>query len=61
VRVRAQWTVEQLARGQWRIVVTELPPGVSTAQALTQIEALANPQPKTGKKELSPNRRTSSR
>lgn len=54
VRVRAQWTVEQLARGQWRIVVTELPPGVSTAQALTQIEALANPQPKTGKKELSP-------
>ncbi|MFO7541523.1 MAG: DNA topoisomerase IV subunit A [Thiobacillus sp.] len=54
VRVRAQWTVEQLARGQWRIVVTELPPGVSTAQVLTQIEALANPQPKTGKKELSP-------
>jgi topoisomerase IV subunit A len=54
VRVRAQWTVEQLARGQWRIVITELPPGVSTAQVLTQIEALANPQPKTGKKDLSP-------
>ena len=54
MRVRAQWTVEQLAQGQWRIVVTELPPGVSTAQVLTQIEALANPQPKTGKKELSP-------
>lgn len=54
VRVRARWTVEQLARGQWRIVVTELPPGVSTAQVLTQIEALANPQPKAGKKDLSP-------
>lgn len=53
VRVRARWTVEQLARGQWRIVINELPPGVSSAQVLTQIEALANPQPKTGKKELS--------
>ncbi len=57
VRVRAQWTVEQLARGQWRIVITELPPGVSTAQVLTQIEALANPQPKTGKKDLSPDQK----
>jgi topoisomerase-4 subunit A len=53
VRVRARWTVEQLARGQWRVVITELPPGVSAAQVLTQIEALANPQPKAGKKELS--------
>ena len=29
LRVRARWTVEELARGQWRIAVTELPFGVS--------------------------------
>ena len=53
LRVRARWEVEPLARGQWRVVVKELPPGVSTAQVLTQIDGLTNPQPKAGKKELS--------
>ncbi len=53
LRVRARWEVEPLARGQWRVVVKELPPGVSTAQVLTQIDALTNPQVKAGKKELS--------
>jgi topoisomerase-4 subunit A len=27
LRVRARWTVEELARGQWRVAVTELPLG----------------------------------
>jgi topoisomerase IV subunit A len=58
LRVRARWEVEPLARGQWRIVVTQLPPGVSTAQVLTQIEAITNPQIKTGKKELSQEQKT---
>jgi topoisomerase-4 subunit A len=58
LRVRARWQVESLARGQWRVVVTELPPGVSTAQVLTQIDALTNPQIKTGKKELSQEQKT---
>ncbi|MDP2431331.1 MAG: DNA topoisomerase IV subunit A [Pseudomonadota bacterium] len=58
LRVRARWQIEPLARGQWRIVVTELPPGVSTAQVLTQIDALTNPQIKTGKKELSQEQKT---
>jgi topoisomerase-4 subunit A len=58
LRVRARWEVEPLARGQWRIVVTQLPPGVSTAQVLTQIEAITNPQVKTGKKELSQEQKT---
>ena len=58
LRVRARWQVEPLARGQWRVVVTELPPGVSTAQVLTQIDALTNPQIKTGKKELSQEQKT---
>jgi topoisomerase-4 subunit A len=58
MRVRARWQVEPLARGQWRVVVNELPPGVSTAQVLTQIDALTNPQIKTGKKELSQEQKT---
>ncbi len=51
--VRARWQIEPLARGQWRIVVTELPHGVSCRQVLEEIEALANPRPVTGKKETS--------
>ncbi len=58
LRVRARWEVEPLARGQWRIVVTQLPPGVSTAQVLTQIDAITNPQIKNGKKELSQEQKT---
>jgi topoisomerase-4 subunit A len=53
IRVRARWTVEQLARGQYRIAVTELPPGTSTAKVLSEIEELINPKPKAGKKALS--------
>jgi topoisomerase-4 subunit A len=30
LKVRARWKIEDLARGQWQLVVTELPPGVST-------------------------------
>jgi len=52
IAMRARWTVEPLARGQWRIVVTELPHGVSCRQVLEEIEALANPKPATGKKEV---------
>jgi topoisomerase-4 subunit A len=51
--MRARWAIEPLARGQWRIVVTELPHGVSCRQVLEEIEALANPKPATGRKETS--------
>jgi topoisomerase IV subunit A len=54
LRVRARWTIEELARGQWQWVVTELPPGVSTQRVLEEIEELTNPKVKTGKKALSP-------
>src|SRR6185369_16132520 len=53
VRVRARWTIERLARGQWQMVVTELPPGTSSRKVLEEIEALTNPTPKAGKKSLS--------
>ena len=53
LRMRARWRIEELARGQWRVIVYELPHGVSTAQVLSEIEALTNPQPRTGKKDVS--------
>ena len=57
IAMRARWQVEQLARAQWRIVVTELPHGVSVRQVLEEIEALVNPKPSTGKKETSQEQR----
>ncbi|MCU0868772.1 MAG: DNA topoisomerase IV subunit A [Burkholderiales bacterium] len=54
VRARARWSIERLARGQWQMVVTELPPGTSAKKVLEEIEALTNPQPKPGKKSLTP-------
>jgi len=54
VRVRARWTIERLARGQWQVAVHELPPGASSRKVLEEIEAITNPQPRTGKKSLTP-------
>jgi topoisomerase-4 subunit A len=54
LKVRARWKIEDLARGQWNLVVTELPPGVSSQKVLEEIEELTNPKVKTGKKALSP-------
>ena len=53
VRVRARYEVEKLARGQWRVVVRELPPGTSAQKILASIEEQTNPKPKAGKKTLS--------
>ncbi|AVO42202.1 DNA topoisomerase IV subunit A [Simplicispira suum] len=53
LKVRARWKIEELARGQWQLVVTELPPGVSTQRVLEEIEELTNPKIKAGKKALS--------
>ena len=53
LKCRARWKIEELARGQWQLVVTELPPGVSTQRVLEEIEELTNPKIKTGKKALS--------
>src|SRR3989440_5417498 len=50
--VRSKWERENLARGQWRVVVTELPHGVSCRQVMEEIEGLANPKPGFGKKEV---------
>src|SRR3954467_9666541 len=50
LKVRARWKIEELARGQWQLVVNELPPGVSAQKVLEEIEELTNPKVKAGKK-----------
>ncbi|MFP5073860.1 DNA topoisomerase IV subunit A [Neisseria sp. WLZKY-1] len=52
VRVRARYEIERLARGQWRVIVTELPPNANSAKILAEIEEQTNPKPKAGKKQL---------
>ncbi|MDP2095108.1 MAG: DNA topoisomerase IV subunit A [Hydrogenophaga sp.] len=53
LKVRARWKIEDLARGQWQLVVSELPPGVSSQRVLEEIEEITNPKVKAGKKALS--------
>ncbi|WP_341890437.1 DNA topoisomerase IV subunit A [Variovorax sp. YR752] len=53
LKLRARWKIEDLARGQWQLVVTELPPGASSQKVLEEIEELTNPKVKAGKKTLS--------
>ena len=55
--MRCKWEKEQLARGQWRVVVTELPHGVSVKQVMEEIEALANPKAQGNRKEVSQEQR----
>ncbi|MCZ2441154.1 MAG: DNA topoisomerase IV subunit A [Burkholderiales bacterium] len=52
LKARARWTIEDLARGQWQLVVTELPHGTSAARVLEEVEELTNPKLKLGKKAL---------
>jgi topoisomerase-4 subunit A len=54
LKVRARWKIEDLARGQWQLVVTELPPGTSSQKVLEEIEEISNPKVKAGKKTLNP-------
>jgi topoisomerase-4 subunit A len=54
LKVRALWKIEEMARGQWQAVVTELPHGTSAQKVLEEIEELTNPKIKLGKKALSP-------
>jgi len=54
LKLRARWKIEDLARGQWQLVVTELPHGTSAQKVLEEIEELSNPKVKAGKKTLTP-------
>lgn len=52
IKVRARWEFEDLARGQWQWVVTELPPGTSSQRVLEEIEEATNPRMRAGRKSL---------
>nr|WP_038334720.1 DNA topoisomerase IV subunit A [Kingella kingae] len=52
VRVRARYEIDKMARGQWRVIVSELPSNTSAAKILAEIEEQTNPKPKAGKKQL---------
>ncbi|MCD6733705.1 MAG: DNA topoisomerase IV subunit A [Burkholderiaceae bacterium] len=52
LKVRARHAIEELARGQWQLVVNELPHGVSAQKVLEEIEELTNPKLRPGKKSL---------
>jgi topoisomerase IV subunit A len=54
ITMRARWTAENLARGQWHIVITELPHTTSARQGQEEIQALVEPKPSTGRKDVSP-------
>ncbi len=52
LKLRARWSIEEMARGQWQLVVNQLPHGTSTQKVLEEIEELTNPKVKLGKKAL---------
>jgi topoisomerase-4 subunit A len=54
LKVRARYKFEELARGQWQLVITELPPGVAAAKVEQEIAELTDPKVKVGKKSLTP-------
>jgi len=52
LKARASYRFEELARGQWQLVVHELPPGVSSRRVQEEIEELTNPKAKPGRKTI---------
>jgi topoisomerase IV subunit A len=59
IKTRARYSIEEMARGQWQLVINELPHGVSTQKVLEEIEEISNPKIKLGKKALSPDQLSS--
>ncbi|MGB7180898.1 MAG: DNA topoisomerase IV subunit A, partial [Burkholderiaceae bacterium] len=53
IKVRARFEFEEMARGQWQLIITELPHGVSSQKVLEEIEELTNPKVRANKKSLS--------
>jgi len=56
--VRCKWRVEKLARGQYQIVIYELPPSLSPNDVLDKIEAITNPKVAKDKKTGKPQKLT---
>jgi topoisomerase-4 subunit A len=43
LKVRARWTIEKKARGQWQVVINEFPPNLSSTKILESIHKITNP------------------
>ena len=52
LRLRARWVVEPMARGQWRVIINELPHSVSVETIQNEILAISNPKAKKDKKTI---------
>ncbi len=50
IRVRAKWKVEELARNQWQIVITEFSPGMNAKKVLENIDRVISPKTKNDSK-----------
>lgn len=46
LKVRAKWHYEELPRGLWQLVVTEMPPDTCSKKVVERLDSLYNPQPK---------------
>lgn len=53
LKVRARYTFEEMQRGHWRLIVTELPPNTSAQRVLNEVGEITNPKVRPGKKTLS--------
>ena len=54
LRARCRWKVENLTRGQWQVVVYELPPTTSSMRVMAEVEELTNPKPREKGGRVSP-------
>lgn len=52
IRCRGVWVREELAKGQWQLVITALPYGQSTRSILMELDSLLNPKVPAGKKTI---------
>ena len=53
LKVRARYTFEEMQRGHWRLIVTELQPNTSAQRVLNEVGEITNPKIRPGKKTLS--------
>lgn len=50
IRVRARWKIEELAKNQWQVVITEFSPGVNAKKILENIDRVISPKTKNDAK-----------
>jgi len=50
IRVRARWKIEELAKNQWQVVITEFSPGMNAKKILENIDRVISPKTKNDAK-----------